>query len=76
MRATKSNGAKSPPENTSAIEARVDAVDWTKVCADLDAQGWSVVPKLMTDSEAKQIAGLYHQEQGFRSHVIEASARP
>jgi hypothetical protein len=26
----------------------------------------------MTGREAKQIAGLYHQEQGFRSHVIMA----
>jgi uncharacterized protein len=72
MSATKSNGAKSSSDNTSAIEARVNAVDWAKVYADLDAQGWSVVPKLMTDREAEQIAGLYHQEQSFRSHVIMA----
>ena len=72
MAGTKSNGAKSALENTSAIEVRVNAVDWTKVYADLDSQGWSVAPKLMTDREAKQIAGLYHQEQGFRSHVIMA----
>jgi hypothetical protein len=45
MPATKSNGAKSAPEHTSAIEARINAVDWTKVYADLDAQGWSVVPR-------------------------------
>jgi uncharacterized protein len=72
MPATQSSGAKSSPDYTPAIEARVDAVDWTKVYADLDTQGWSVVPKLMTGREAKQIAGLYHQEQGFRSHVIMA----
>jgi uncharacterized protein len=72
MSATKSNGAKSSPDNASAIEARVNAVDWTQVHADLDAQGWSVVAKLMTDREAEQIAGLYHQEQSFRSHVIMA----
>jgi hypothetical protein len=56
MPATKSSGAKSSPDNTSAIETRVDAVDWTKVYADLDTQGWSVVPKLMAGREAKQIA--------------------
>ena len=26
------------------IEARVDAIDWVKIHADLDAQGWAVVP--------------------------------
>src|SRR4051812_37386561 len=52
------------------IQARIDAVNWAKVYADLDAQGWSVVPKLLTHGEADSIAALYDQEQGFRSHVI------
>ena len=55
-----------------AIEARVDAVDWKTVHADLDAQGWAIVRQLLTDAEADAIAGLYHQEQGFRSHIIMA----
>jgi uncharacterized protein len=54
------------------IKARVDAVDWTKVHADVDGQGWSVIPKLMSEVEADLVAGLYHQEQGFRSHIIMA----
>jgi hypothetical protein len=48
----------------------VDGVDWMKVHADLDAQGWAIVPKLLTCAEADSIASLYHQEQGFRSQVI------
>ena len=31
-----------------------------------------MVPKLLTHAEADSIAGLYHQEQGFRSQVIMA----
>ena len=54
------------------IQARVDAVDWTKVHADLDAQGWAIMPKLLTCPEADFIAALYRQEQGFRSQVIMA----
>lgn len=54
------------------IQARVDGVDWVKVHADLDAQGWAVVPQLLTHTEADSISGLYHQEEGFRSHVIMA----
>ena len=50
----------------------MDAVDWAAVHADLDAQGWAVVPKLLTHAEADSVAGLYHQEQGFRSQVVMA----
>jgi len=37
----------------AAIRARVDGVDWTEVHADLDAQGWAIVPKLLTDAEVQ-----------------------
>lgn len=56
--------------NSTTIQARVAAVDWTRVHVDLDAQGWAIVPKLLTRDEANFIAGLYDQEQGFRSHII------
>jgi len=52
------------------IEARVDAIDWGKVHTDLDAQGWAIAPQLLTPAEADSISGLYHQEHGFRSHII------
>ena len=52
------------------IGARVDAVDWAKVQADLDAQGWAIAPKLLTHAEADAVAGLYRQDQGFRSRVV------
>jgi hypothetical protein len=60
------------PLTPVAIEARVDSVDWKQVQAELDAQGWAVVPKILTHAEANFVAGLYHQEEGFRSHVIMA----
>lgn len=56
--------------SATAIGARVDALDWTRVHTDLDAQGWSIAPKLLTPAEAELIAGLYHQAQGFRSQVV------
>ena len=56
--------------DAQAIEVRVDAVEWTKVHAALDTQGWAIVPKLLTYAEADSIAGLYGQEQGFRSQVF------
>jgi len=57
-------------ERAAAIRVRVDALHWTQVHADLDAQGWAIVPKLLTHEEADSIAGLYRQEHGFRSQVI------
>jgi uncharacterized protein len=62
--------ARADDASTSDIETRVNAVDWAKVHADLDAQGWSVIPKLLTNPEADLIAALYQQKEGFRSHVI------
>jgi hypothetical protein len=67
-----------PPAETRAagpaltIEARIDQVDWAAVHADLDAQGWSIAPALLTHAEADAIAGLYGQAEGFRSQVIMA----
>jgi uncharacterized protein len=55
-----------------AIEGRVKAVDWARTHADLDAQGWAIVPNLLTSAEADHIAGLYNQEHVFRSQVIMA----
>jgi uncharacterized protein len=52
------------------IEERVEAAEWAKIHADLDAQGWAIAPKLLTDVEADFISNLYHQEQGFRSQVV------
>jgi len=74
---TPRNSTDPSPEARSAtrsttIQARVDAVDWVKLHADLDAEGWAVVPRLMTGAEANSIAGLYHQDQCFRSQVIMA----
>jgi hypothetical protein len=56
----------------ATIQGRVENIDWGKVYADLDAQGWAVVPQFLTHAEADFIAGLYDQEQGFRSQVIMA----
>jgi hypothetical protein len=77
LRKTMTNGANTSAQagaamNALAIQARMDAVDWTMVHADLDAQGWAIVPMLLTHPEADSIARLYHQERGFRSQVIMA----
>ena len=45
--------------------------DWKQVEADLDAQGWAVLPALLSRAECDATAALYDGE-GFRSHVVMA----
>lgn len=50
----------------------LDRFDWTKVAADLDLQGWAVLPTLLTKEQCDALAGLYGDGPAFRSHVIMA----
>jgi hypothetical protein len=51
---------------------RAEMIDWRVVSANLDAQGWAVVTKLLTDTECAATAALYGSGEGFRSHVVMA----
>jgi uncharacterized protein len=62
---------KAPPEAISG-GARTSAIEWTHVATELDAQGWVVLPKLLSPAECGAVAGLYGQEDGFRSRVVMA----
>jgi hypothetical protein len=66
--ATRRMQAAAPP----SAEARVEAIDWVKVIADLDGQGWGIIPQLLTSVECKEIAGLYAVGDRFRSKVAMA----
>ena len=60
-------------EKTSA--ARVAAVDWDAVRAELDEYGCALTGPLLTPDEAAAIAGLYADEKRFRSTVNMARHR-
>ena len=55
-----------------SVNQPVETVDWPAVSADLDAQGWAVMPKLLAPEECDAVAGLYDKGDGFRSHVVMA----
>jgi uncharacterized protein len=55
-----------------SMEARVGAIDWQAIAAELDDQGWAVVPMLLTPVECREIAGLYEGGAQFRSKVVMA----
>lgn len=56
----------------SASAARLAQIDWTDVAADLDAQGWAVLPGLIDPEASDGIAALYDNDSGFRSRVVMA----
>jgi hypothetical protein len=75
MRANSCKSTTESGEQSHAIDtiaARADAVNWTQVRADLDAQGWAIVPKLLTHTEVRYSGALFGQDQIFRSHVVMA----
>ena len=60
------------PRAPSDIPARIDALDWTQITADLDGQGCAVLKNLLTPDECGVIAALYPDESHFRSRVVMA----
>jgi uncharacterized protein len=53
--------------------ARIAAVDWTQVHADLDAQGAAVIPGLLQPEACRELAALYPRDDDvFRSRVVMA----
>lgn len=52
------------------IADKIEALDWARVAADLDARGCAVVGPLLNAKECKALAALYAREEGFRSRVI------
>jgi hypothetical protein len=44
--------------------------DWKVVSADLEAQGWAVLPGLIGDADCDALARRYDGDDGFRSRVV------
>jgi hypothetical protein len=54
------------------VAALVDRMAWAEVSAALDAEGWAVLPNLLSAAECAAVAGFYAREEGFRSQVVMA----
>ncbi|HJU21516.1 MAG TPA: 2OG-Fe(II) oxygenase [Casimicrobiaceae bacterium] len=52
------------------VERRVDAIDWPRAEANLDAFGNAVIERLLSASECAALASLYAQHDPFRSRVV------
>ncbi len=54
------------------LSLRLDGVDNAALDGDLETQGWAVLPKLLTAPQCDEIAGMYGEDEGFRSRVVMA----
>src|ERR1700682_2682873 len=57
----------------SLHQARVEAVDWTGVSNELDAQGCAVIEGLLSAQQCLALAALYPDDSRFRSRVVMGS---
>jgi uncharacterized protein len=55
---------------TKSAAERVTALDWERVWLDLDAQGSAMIERLLSPDECRAVAGLYPQDDLFRSRVV------
>ena len=66
----KTSAQKTAPGFESDAAARVADIDWTQAATDLDTQGCTVLKGLLTPDECRALAGLYPEDQIFRSRVV------
>lgn len=69
---TAADAALAPGPATDDLDARLAAIDWAAVHADLDAQGAAVVPGLLPALACRDLAAQYPRDALFRSRVVMA----
>ncbi|MBB3062797.1 2OG-Fe(II) oxygenase [Microbulbifer rhizosphaerae] len=55
------------------LAQRIDQIDWQRVTANLDSDGWALADQLLTAEECDSLAALYPQNEHFRSRVVMAN---
>lgn len=56
----------------AGADARVAAIDWARVGADLDAAGCAMLERVLSPEECAGLAGLYDDDSYFRSRIVMA----
>jgi uncharacterized protein len=54
---------------TDAFARSVASADWESVTGELDEYGCALLPRLLTPEQCRELAGLYDQDDRFRSTV-------
>ncbi len=56
-------------DDLEQLQARLDGANWPAINAQLDREGWAVLPGLLSDQQCDDLAALYPSDSGFRSHI-------
>ena len=56
----------------SSVASRLDALQWNRMTAALDADGAATIPGLLRQGEVASISSLYQEEEPFRRRVVMA----
>jgi hypothetical protein len=57
-------------QSMPAISERIAALDWQRLAAELDADGYAIAPAVVTKMECAALTKLYAEEQRFRSRIV------
>lgn len=52
------------------MDAHVENIDWPAVSVELDAEGWAVLPKLVSARDCDAMVALYEKDSHFRKRVV------
>jgi hypothetical protein len=55
---------------TASVETRIEMLDWPRVFAKLDAQGWAAITGLLSPTECRVLAAAYDDDTLFRARVV------
>jgi hypothetical protein len=64
--------AKAPAADASDVAARIAGEDWTRLAAELDADGHAVMHAVLTPEECAALSASYAASERFRSRVVMA----
>lgn len=59
-------------QSTPSISARIGALDWSAIGAELDGRGAATTGPLLTPEECGALAALYDEDTPFRSRIVMA----
>jgi hypothetical protein len=64
--------ARETPRERLTIDARIDALPWSRMADDLDARGFACTGPLIAEDECRAVAALYDDASRFRGRVVMA----
>ena len=60
------------PAPAQRVAQAMEAIDWKRVSAELDAQGHALIERLVAPADCRALAALYGDDERFRSRVVMA----